>query len=99
MKNHIVGAHLTFAIFGKFIVEKFQGVYPYVGLLSTQGSALIVYDEKVKVVGLLEILKSISNAWSVMLIAVLIASVVGWLFWFFVSFLQTFNYLKRDSPM
>ena len=58
VKNHIVGAHLTFALFGKFVIENFQGVYPYVGLVNTQGSALIVYNQKVKVLGLLEILKS-----------------------------------------
>ena len=85
VKLSIKGSQLSFPLFGKFDVEMFQGQHPYVGIVESQGSAMIVPLVKVKTVGFMAILKSITNAWSVMLIAVLIASLVGWMFWFFVS--------------
>lgn len=85
VKLFIKGSHLSFPLFGKFDIEMFQGQFPYVGIVQSQGSAMIVPLVKVKTVGLMAILSSITNAWSVMLVAVLIASLVGWMFWFFVS--------------
>ena len=85
MKLSIKGSHLSFPLFGKFDIEMFQGQHPYVGIVESQGSAMIVPLVKVKTLGFMAILLSIKNAWSVMLVAVLIASLVGWMFWFFVS--------------
>ena len=95
LKNQIVGSHLTFPLFGSFNIELFQGQHPYVGIVESQGSALITPLLKVKTLGFMAILRSIKNAWSVMLVAVLIASIVGWLFWFFVS--QTLLFHKGGS--
>lgn len=86
MKNQIEGSHLTFPLYGNFEIENFQGVYPYVGIVHSQGVAMIVVKETVKTLGFVSILISISNAWSVMLVALLISSVIGWSFWFAVSF-------------
>ncbi|XP_066928617.1 uncharacterized protein [Clytia hemisphaerica] len=82
MKNQIEGSHLTFPLYGNFEIENFQGVYPYVGIVHSQGVAMIVVKETVKTLGFVSILTSISNAWSVMLVALLISSVIGWSFWF-----------------
>ena len=81
------GTHMNFPFFGRFEVERFAGFYPYIGIMQTQGVAMLVVDEKVKTVGMVQILMSISKAWSVLCIGVLMCFVCGWLFWFLVSFI------------
>lgn len=76
------GVHINFPIFSKFEFDKFQGTFPYIGIARTQGSAMIVVDPEMKTLGMLNMLKAISQAWSVILVAVLMALLCGWAFWF-----------------
>lgn len=83
LKDNVgVGSHMNFPIFGKFEFEKFQGSFPYIGIAYSQGSAMIVVDPEMKTMGMMSILKSIANAWSVIFVGVLLAFLCGWVFWF-----------------
>ena len=78
------GTHMNFPFFGAFEVENFEGIYPYIGIVKSQGVAMIVKDIKLKSVGMMQILKSISKAWSVLSVGVMMCFICGWLFWFLV---------------
>lgn len=81
------GTHMNFPFFGRFEVEKYEGFYPYIGIIYSQGVAMIVKDVKEKSIGVVNILLAISKAWSVLFIGVLMCSVCGWVMWFAVSLL------------
>lgn len=78
--------HFTFPIFGKFDLKTFSGVFPYIGIVQSQGSAMIVYQPKVVAVGFWRIFTAVANAWSVVLVAVIITYLTGCVLWFAVSF-------------
>lgn len=87
VKKYLDGdVHLSFPIFGRFALTRFAGTYPFVGIVASQGSALIVYQPEYKTVGFLNILTAVYAAWPVILIAVLLATIMGWVLWFSVSF-------------
>ena len=79
------GTHMNFPFFGRFEVEKYEGFYPYIGIIYSQGVAMIAIDVKEKSVGLVNIVIAISKAWSVLFIGVLMSSICGWVLWFAVS--------------
>ncbi|XP_057292100.1 uncharacterized protein LOC130614680 isoform X2 [Hydractinia symbiolongicarpus] len=74
--------HFSFPIFGRFTLTRFAGEHPFVGIISSQGSALIVYQPEYKTVGFVNIFKAVFTAWPVVLIAVLLAMMSGWILWF-----------------
>ncbi|XP_066935071.1 uncharacterized protein [Clytia hemisphaerica] len=76
------GTHLNFPFFGRFEIEKYEGFYPYIGIIYSQGVAMIVKDVKVKNLGFVNILLAISKAWSVLFVGVLMSAICGWVFWF-----------------
>ena len=77
--------HISFPIFGRFTVTRFQGELPFIGFVQSQGSAMIVYQPRTKTIGVVAILAAVFNAWPVILIAVLLACMSGWILWFLVS--------------
>ena len=89
-------SQLNFPIYGKFDITRFSGSYPYIGIVRTQGTAVIVLKLKDPTVGLLLILKSIASVWSVITVVMLMAVVCGWLFWFAVSVLCVLLYMIRS---
>ena len=90
------GTHLNFPFFGRFEIEKYEGFYPYIGIVYSQGVAMIVKDIKVKNLGMVNILLAISKAWSVLFVGVLMSAICGWVFWFTVRlFVFIFSF---DSP-
>ena len=78
--------HMSFPIFGRFTITRFQGELPYIGFVQSQGSALLIYQPRTKTIGVVAILTAVANAWPVILIAVLLASISGWILWFLVSY-------------
>lgn len=86
VKNYLDdNVHFSFPIFGRFTLTRFAGVHPFVGIISSQGSALIVYQPEYKTVGFVNIFKAVFTAWPVVLIAVLLAMMSGWILWFLVG--------------
>ena len=76
--------HFTFPIFGQLFINTFSG-YPFIGVVQSQGTAMIVYQPKVISVGFLRIFSAVYTAKSVLGIAILLMMVVGLLLWFGVS--------------
>lgn len=79
------GTHFTFPVFGQFHLKTFSGIFPFIGIIQSQGSAMIVYQPKVVAVGFVKILSAVGLAWPVVLVSVLLAYVTGCVFWFTVS--------------
>ena len=73
--------HFTFPIFGNFLVTSYSGE-PFVGVVPSQGSAMIIYQPKIVSIGFVRIFAAVANAKSVILIAILLMLLVGWLLWF-----------------
>ena len=84
---------ISFPVLGNFEIPKYAGTYPFVGIVPSQGSAMIIYQPRVKTIGLMIILGAVYNAWPVILIAVLLAVLSGWFLWIFVSIV--FIYRKK----
>lgn len=78
--------HFTFPIFGQLFIKTYSG-YPFVGIVQSQGTAMIVYQPKIVSVGFMRIFTAVVNAKSVLAISMLLMCVVGWFLWFSVSFL------------
>lgn len=74
--------HMSFPIYGKFDVPNFMGNYPYLGVALSQGSAMVVYYEEVKVVEFTALLMKILSSWPIVVIGVLCSCVVGIIYWF-----------------
>lgn len=77
--------HMSFPIYGKFDVPNFMGNYPYLGVALSQGSAMVVYYEEVKVVEFTALLMKILSSWPIVVIGVLCSCVVGIIYWFTVN--------------
>ena len=76
--------HFTFPIFGQLFIQTFSG-FPFIGIVQSQGTAMIVYQPKIVSVGFLKIFTAVYNARSVLAISILLMMLVGWLLWFGVS--------------
>lgn len=90
-------AHINFPIYGKMDMERFQGTYPYIGVVPKQGVAMIVYHEKVESVGVYQILIAVFAAWPVIVVCVLMALVFGCAFWFTEQFAEDSDINTRVS--
>ena len=86
--------HISFPIFGRFTITRFQGDLPYIGFVQSQGSALLVYQPRTKTIGVVAILIAVANAWPVIVIAVLLACMSGWIIWFLVGYIFLLPNLK-----
>ena len=92
MKDDLKGAianidetvHFTFPIFGQLFIHTFSG-FPFIGIIQSQGIAMIVYQPKVVSVGFAKIFAAVWNGRSVIAISILLMMLVGWLLWFGVS--------------
>ena len=78
--NIVDTVHFTFPIFGQLFINTFSG-YPFIGVVQSQGTAMIVYQPKVVSVGFLRIFSAVYNARSVLAIAILLMMLVGLLLW------------------
>jgi len=97
IKNIDDTVHFTFPIFGQIEIPSYSG-YPFIGIVQSQGTAMIVYQPKVVSVGFVAIFNAVGNSKPVVLIAILISMVVGWLLWFAVSVnhaITLYNYWIR----
>uniref|UniRef100_A0A7M5X9R1 Fibronectin type-III domain-containing protein n=1 Tax=Clytia hemisphaerica TaxID=252671 RepID=A0A7M5X9R1_9CNID len=73
--------HFTFPIFGQLFIKTYSG-YPFVGIVQSQGTAMIVHQPKIVSVGFMRIFTAVVNAKSVLAISMLLMCVVGWFLWF-----------------
>ena len=86
LKNGISDdVQVTFPMFGKFEMTRHAGQYPYIGMVNSQGIAVLKYQPRIVAIGVWRLLTAVMGAWPVIMVAVLMCSIVGILFWFTVS--------------
>ncbi|XP_057314721.1 uncharacterized protein LOC130655923 isoform X2 [Hydractinia symbiolongicarpus] len=83
MKDNIGSTvQLSMPVYGKFTVKKYAGIYPYISIVRTQGSAAIMYDQKVRRYQMKDLLRNVVASWTTVAIMVLMSIICGWLLWF-----------------
>ncbi|XP_057313718.1 uncharacterized protein LOC130655034 [Hydractinia symbiolongicarpus] len=73
---------LSMPVYGKFAIRRYAGIYPYIGIVKTQGSAAIMYDQKVRRYQMKDLLRNVVASWTTVAIMVLLSIICGWLLWF-----------------
>ena len=84
------GNHIGFPIYEQVEKTEFAGNYPYVLIAETQGSAMIIVNEKTRTLGVANVLLSTAALWTVVLIMFFLVVLCGIALWLIVSKLYYF---------
>ncbi|XP_057313806.1 uncharacterized protein LOC130655123 isoform X2 [Hydractinia symbiolongicarpus] len=87
---------LNMPVYGKFAVRKYAGIYPYIGIVRTQGSAAIMYNQKVRRYQMKDLLRNVFASWTIVAIMVLLSIKFGLLLWFTEQCSSTSNFTLSD---